>query len=297
MQQVDIRLRIAGLIVLVGAYLLLAMLTFQGQQEWRQEIGAIAEDVAALKRQIEQIQTSRSSQTADGGPAAEQSKGIGDFAERLLVVEEDVALLWQGQQLAADFDAPMPMVGIQNGGGIRNDCIFDCSDDGLSELDTFDMVPFANFVTIIEVPREQFAEVLENAVSAVEFGSGRFAQVAGFSFTYDRTGTPREGDEDGNEVTPGSRIIDVTLDDGTEIIVDGVVQPGGDVAIATIDFLARGGDSYPYRGTEFTSVGVSYQNAVFNYITGAAADDALDGVLSADDYPEGGEGRIVDEAN
>jgi 5'-nucleotidase len=207
------------------------------------------------------------------------------------------ALLWQGQQLAADFDAPMPMVGIQNGGGIRNDSIIDCSDDGLTELDTFDMVPFANFVTIIEVPREQFAEVLENAVSAVEFGSGRFAQVAGFSFTYDRTGTPREGDEDGNEVTPGSRIIDVTLDDGTEIIVDGVVQPGGDVAIATIDFLGRGGDSFPYRGTVFTSVGVSYQNAVFNYITGAAADDALDGVLSADDYPEGGEGRIVDEAN
>ena len=108
MQQVDIRLRIAGLIVLVGAYLLLAMLTFQGQQEWRQEIGAIAEDVAALKRQIEQIQTSRSSQTADGGPAAEQSKGIGDFAERLLVVEEDVALLWQGQQNQWSGGEPSP---------------------------------------------------------------------------------------------------------------------------------------------------------------------------------------------
>jgi 5'-nucleotidase len=204
------------------------------------------------------------------------------------------SLLWQGQQLAADFGSPIPVVGIQNGGGIRNDSIISCSSDGLTELDTFNMVPFANFVSIIEIPRDQFLEVLENAVSSVEFGSGRFAQVAGFSFSYDRTGTPREGEEDGTQLTPGTRVIDVTLDDGTPIVVGGVVQPGGDIAIATIDFLARGGDSYPYRGTTFTSVGVSYQAAVFNYITAAAVDGGLEGAISAADYPEGGEGRIVD---
>ena len=51
------------------------------------------------------------------------------------------ALLWQGQQLAGDFGAPAPIVGIQNGGGIRNDSIIACSTAGVTELDTYDMVP------------------------------------------------------------------------------------------------------------------------------------------------------------
>ncbi len=204
------------------------------------------------------------------------------------------ALLWQGQRLAADFGAPNPVVGIQNGGGIRNDSVIPCSTEGLTELDTFNMVPFSNFVTIISIPRQQFKEVMENAVSAIESGSGRFAQVACFSFTYDRNGTARVGEDDGAEVTPGTRIVDLTLEDGTPVVVGGVVQPGPDITVATIDFLARGGDQYPYRDAPFTSVGVSYQAAVFNYITAPAAEGGLEGALSAADYPEGGEGRLAD---
>ena len=47
------------------------------------------------------------------------------------------------------------------------------------------------------------------------------------------------------------------------------------------------GDQYPYRGADFTALGVTYQQALANYII-----DALAGVISAGDYPEGGEGRI-----
>ena len=39
----------------------------------------------------------------------------------------------------------------------------------------------------------------------------------------------------------------------------------------------------------FTSVGASYQQALFDYIV-----DGLGGLISAADYPEGGEGRIVE---
>jgi hypothetical protein len=39
--------------------------------------------------------------------------------------------------------------------------------------------------------------------------------------------------------------------------VNGVVQPGADLNIATIDFLANGGDQHPYRGLPFASLGVS----------------------------------------
>jgi 5'-nucleotidase len=203
------------------------------------------------------------------------------------------ALRWQATQLAAEFGVPVPDVALQNGGGIRNDDIIPAGT--ISELDTFSMVPFPNFLTVFPaVPRAQFKEILENAVSrisppAAPGGSGRFAQISGFSFTYDTTGTPMLIDQGTNAVlVPGSRVMEVTLDDGTVIVTGGAVVTGPDLTVATIDFLARGGDQYPYRGAPFTVLGASYQQALSNYIV-----DGLGGVISAADYPVGGEGRIT----
>ena len=84
-------------------------------------------------------------------------------------------------------------------------------------------------------------------------------------------------------------MVDATLDDATPIIVGGVVQDGADLVVATIDFLARGGDEYPFGDAPFTTLGVTYQQALFNFIA-----DGLGGVISAADYPEGGEGRITE---
>jgi 5'-nucleotidase len=200
--------------------------------------------------------------------------------------------LWQARLVAAEFGAPEPDVALQNGGGIRNDSIIPA--DEITELDTFDMVPFPNFVTVVpDIPRSQFKEILENAVSRTQpgdtpGGTGRFAQVAGFSFTYSASGTAQVLDADGNVTTPGTRVTEVTLDDDTVIVTGGVVQAGPAINIAIVDFLARGGDQYPFRGAPFTVLGVSYQQALFNYIVGP-----LNGEISAADYPEGGEGRIT----
>jgi hypothetical protein len=109
---------------------------------------------------------------------------------------------------------------------------------------------------------------------------------------WDPNGTPQELDDNGNVLVPGSRVVDITLSDGTPIVQGGNVVAGNDLAIATIDFLARGGDQYPYRGAPFTSVGVSYQQALANYIV-----NGLNGVISAADYPEGGEGRITEQSS
>ncbi len=64
---------------------------------------------------------------------------------------------------------------------------------------------------------------------------------------------------------------------------------GPDLTVATIDFLARGGDEYPYRGAPFTALGVTYQQALANYIV-----TGLGELITAADYPEGGEGRITE---
>ncbi|MDP6822138.1 MAG: 5'-nucleotidase C-terminal domain-containing protein, partial [Dehalococcoidia bacterium] len=148
------------------------------------------------------------------------------------------------------------------------------------------------------VSRSQFKDVLENAVSTAVSGdfdefSGVFPQVAGFRFEWSASGRARILNEDGTVKEPGSRVTRVVLDSGEVIIGGGVVVPGDPITVATPDFLARGGDNTPYRGTTFTSLGVTYQQALVNYITFPADKNGLGGVIGADDYPEAGEGRIT----
>jgi hypothetical protein len=198
------------------------------------------------------------------------------------------ATLWQATQLAPAFGVNLPDVAFQNGGGIRNNTLINAGSN-ITELTTFDILPFANFVAIIEnVSPSQFKEVLENAVSRVEFVDGRFAQIAGFEFTWDPAGT-RQIITDGLVTTPGTRIIEAKLANGTMIIANGSVVPGAPaINIATIDFLAKGGDQYPLTNLDFTTLGVTYQQALYNYITSSKA-----AVITAVDYPEGGNARVL----
>jgi 5'-nucleotidase len=197
------------------------------------------------------------------------------------------ALLATGQQRAPEFGVAPPQVALQNGGGIRNDSLI--PGGSLTELDTFAIAPFGNFVAVVpDVPRAQFKEILENAVSRAPVADGRFAQVAGFRFTYDPSLPAQEVDNDGTVLTPGERVRSVILDDGAVIVADGQVVEGDPIGLATNDFSARGGDQYPFRGLPFTSVGMTYQQALASYLV-----DGLGGVVTAADYPEGGSGRIT----
>lgn len=202
------------------------------------------------------------------------------------------ALLDAGELLAAAFGAPTPVIGIQNGGGIRNDAVIPAGD--ITEGDTFDIAPFANFVVVTEVPRETLKELLEVAYGGLPAASGRFAQPAGFTVRINANAAAREIDATCAVIgSAGERVLDMTLDDGTPIIQNGQVIAGPDVALATIDFLARGGDCYPLDGLAFTALGTSYQQALGDYITGT-----LGGTITAADYPEAGTDRvnIVDNA-
>ena len=142
-----------------------------------------------------------------------------------------------------------------------------------------------------EVPRETFHVLLERAVDRIPGAGGQFPQVSGFTFTYDPSALARETDRAGDcslAGNPGSRIREVALDDGTVIVSDGAVVPGDAVVLATIDFLANGGDCYPLADIEFTKLGVSYQQALADYIS-----EDLGGTITAADYPLGGDNRIT----
>ena len=201
------------------------------------------------------------------------------------------SFLWKATQLHAGFGAPAPDIAMCNGGGIRNSSVIPAGD--ITELDTFDMLPFSNFLTIVpDVTPEDFLALLENAVSALDAegnptgaGTGRFAQIAGFSFTYD------------SSLDAGSRVQEAALDDGTVMITGGAIAlTARNVSVAIVDFLARGGDEYfggPPGRDEFFILGTSYQQALADYIQASAAEGGLEGLITAAQYPEGGEGRIV----
>jgi 5'-nucleotidase len=209
---------------------------------------------------------------------------------------------WQAAQAAPDFGLPVPQVALQNGGGIRNNTIIPAGQ--ISELDTFDMVPFGNFVAVVPaIPRDQFKEIMENAVACTQgsdfaanpnCGSGRFAQVSGFDFTWSASGTALILDDDLNVTQAGTRVQSVVLDDGTPIVTGGAVVTGPAIDIAIVDFLARGGDQYPFRDAPFGVIGFSYQQALSNYIQAPTGDLGLGGTITGAQYPVGGEGRITE---
>ena len=195
------------------------------------------------------------------------------------------ALSWQARQLAPVFGVPAPDVALQNGGGIRNDDIRGPGD--ISRKDTFDIAPFSSFVTLVpQVSRERFKDILENAYSAVAALSGRFAHISGFRVVVDLAEEARDPDDP--EGRPGYRVREAVLEDGTMIVSGGQVLPGPGINVATLDFLAGGGDQYPFDGASFTTLGVSYQQALSNYL-----EQGLEGIITAEQYPEGGEGRIT----
>ena len=115
----------------------------------------------------------------------------------------------------------------ENGGGIR--ASIEAGDVTLGGVLT--VLPFGNLVSTFELKGSDVWAALENGVSQVEDGAGRFPQVSGLRYTWDGT------------LAAGSRIIGVdVLDPAT-----GEYVPLDLEAIYTCaanDFMRRGGDGY-----------------------------------------------------
>lgn len=113
------------------------------------------------------------------------------------------------------------VVAIQNGGGIR--ASIDAGDVTMGEVLT--VLPFQNTLSTFFVSGETLVAALENGVSQVEEGAGRFPQVAGISFTVDL----------GAE--PGARVSDVKV--GGEPI-----DPAKSYGVVSNNYVRNGGDGY-----------------------------------------------------
>lgn len=114
-------------------------------------------------------------------------------------------------------------VAITNGGGIRTERVYEAGP--ISKKDILGILPFGNTVISLKLTGDQLKAALENGVSQVEKGAGRFPQVSGLSFTYDPSRPA------------GQRVLEVKV--GTEAL-----DPAKTYVVATNDYMGNGGDGY-----------------------------------------------------
>ena len=112
-------------------------------------------------------------------------------------------------------------VAIQNGGGIR--ASIDAGEVTMGEVLT--VLPFQNTLSTFQVSGATLVEALENGVSQIEEGAGRFPQVAGMSFAFDAS------------AEAGSRISDVMVG-GAPIEMDKTY------GVVSNNYVRNGGDGY-----------------------------------------------------
>jgi 5'-nucleotidase / UDP-sugar diphosphatase len=114
------------------------------------------------------------------------------------------------QARAAEFGVPEAQVALQNGGGIRNDSVIPAGD--ITLLDTFDIAPFTNFVSVLTVSSADFVAAVGHGLAGLPGAAGSFGQWAGLTVEYDVG------------AAVGSRVVNLTLDDGTVVVQDGATR-------------------------------------------------------------------------
>ncbi|MFB2976313.1 bifunctional metallophosphatase/5'-nucleotidase [Microseira sp. BLCC-F43] len=137
----------------------------------------------------------------------------------------------------------------------------------ISQLDIENSLRFNNQLTLLTLTAQQLKQVLEHGVSDTAPGRtpGRFPQVGGLAFSFD----PNR--------PANSRVVSIALKDSNGRTTDTIVQNGQVVGdpnrtfrIVTLNFLAGGGDGYPFPNFPATNridTGLGEQQALRDFLT------------------------------
>jgi 5'-nucleotidase len=204
--------------------------------------------------------------------------------------------------LQARGDGTVLVVGVQNGGGIRQGAGNLLPEGGsapgvITRLDTLGVMAFDNHLVAVDLTAAEAQAMLDLSCDSV--GGGGFLQVAGLVLTCDLT---RE---------PGSHAVDVrytagtpaTDDDAVIIDADGVVQDTLPIRVITNQFTVAGGDGFdmlasktPTSLVNEASEPVFYEQTLREYLASFPPDaDGLPTIPASDPRyaAETGEGRIT----
>ena len=155
-------------------------------------------------------------------------------------------------------------VAIANGGGIRADRTYDAG-TMLTRKDIMSELPFGNSTVVTELTGAQILAAIENGVSQVEKGAGRFPQVSGMSYVYDPS------------APAGSRVASL-------MVGDSEIDQNAVYSLATNDYILGGGDGYSSLGGGNVLVNAGDGNLMAN--------DVIDYIIKSGGVSAAVEGRI-----
>ncbi|PRX09027.1 bifunctional UDP-sugar hydrolase/5'-nucleotidase [Martelella mediterranea] len=117
-------------------------------------------------------------------------------------------------------------IAIQNGGGVRASI-----DDGVVTMgEVLTVLPFQNTIATFQLKGSDIVAALENGLSQIEDGGGRYPQVSGMKYTYD------------SSKEPGSRVVSVEVETGEDEFAP--LEPETVYGLVTNNYVRGGGDGY-----------------------------------------------------
>ncbi len=142
-------------------------------------------------------------------------------------------------------------IALQNGGGVRASI----GAGDVSMGDVLAVLPFQNTLSTFNIPGAGIVAALENGVSQVEEGGGRFPQVAGLRYAWDPKVPPN-----------GGRIREVLVAEGDGWVP---IDPAKVYAVVTNNFMRAGGDGYAALADQSTNAydyGPNLEDVVAEYL-------------------------------
>ncbi len=142
-------------------------------------------------------------------------------------------------------------IAITNGGGLR--ASIDAGDVSMGEVIT--VLPFQNTVATFQIKGADIVAALENGVSQIEEGGGRFPQVAGLKFSFDKS------------KPVGSRISNVEVKEGEGFVA---LDPAKTYNVVSNNFMRNGGDGYSVFKTKAENAydyGPGLETVLADYLT------------------------------
>ncbi|SEQ47338.1 bifunctional metallophosphatase/5'-nucleotidase [Thalassovita taeanensis] len=179
------------------------------------------ERIAVLAQPLDEIRSKVVAETAEAIDGDKGSCRAGECTMGNLVADAMLARVKaQGVQIA-----------IQNGGGLR------ASIDGgpVTMGEVLTVLPFQNTLSTFQAKGSTLIAALENGLSQIEDGAGRFPQVAGMKLVYDPA------------AAPGSRVVSVVVAEGDTFVP---LDPEKVYGVVTNNYVRNGGDGYKVLGVE-----------------------------------------------
>ncbi|QTK82274.1 5'-nucleotidase C-terminal domain-containing protein [Agrobacterium tumefaciens] len=142
-------------------------------------------------------------------------------------------------------------IAFANSGGLRSS--IDGGDVSMGEVLT--VLPFQNTVATFQLKGEDIRAALENGVSQIDDGAGRFMQVSGMKYSFDRS------------KPAGSRIVSVDVKEGDAFVP---LDPAKTYIVAANNYVRTGGDGFKVFATNAINAydfGPNLEEAVAAYIT------------------------------